>query len=149
MPEKVTFQLQNQDGETVSSDDFAGRRYVMFFYPRAMTPGCTTESCDFRDSYSEFSDAGYDIVGVSPDPPSRNRQFKDKEGLNFDLLSDEDHRLAEELGAWGEKTMYGKVSEGLIRSTFVVDEDGKVIEAYRNVRAKGHVDRVKADLLAS
>ncbi len=149
MPEKVTFQLQNQDGETVSSDDFAGRRYVMFFYPRAMTPGCTTESCDFRDSYSEFSDAGYDIVGVSPDPPSRNRQFKDKEGLNFDLLSDEDHRLAEELGAWGEKTMYGKVSQGLIRSTFVVDEDGKVIEAYRNVRAKGHVDRVKADLLAS
>ncbi len=88
-------------------------------------------------------------MGVSPDPPSRNRQFKEKEGLNFDLLSDEDHQLAEKLGAWGEKTMYGKLSEGLIRSTFVVDEDGNVARAYRNVRARGHVDRVKADLIAS
>ncbi len=149
MSEKATFELKNQDEKTVSSDDFKGKKYVMFFYPRAMTPGCTTESCDFRDSYSEFADAGYDIVGVSPDPPSRNKQFKDKEGLNFDLLSDEDHELAERLGAWGEKTMYGKVSEGLIRSTFVIDEDGEVIEAYRNVRAKGHVERVKGDLIAS
>ena len=84
---------------------------------------------------------------MSPDKPSRNKQFKEKEGLNFDLLSDEDHRLAESLGAWGEKKMYGKVSEGLIRSTFVVDESGEVVKAYRNVRAKGHVARVKADLL--
>ena len=149
MAEKVSFELQNQDGEIVTSDDLKGDRYVMFFYPRAMTPGCTTESCDFRDSYSEFAEAGYEILGVSPDPPSRNREFKEKEGLNFDLLSDEDHDLAESLGAWGEKKMYGKVSEGLIRSTFVVDEEGKVVEAYRNVRAKGHVDRVKADLLGS
>lgn len=148
MAEKVSFELKNQDGETVTSEDFEGKKYVMFFYPRAMTPGCTTESCDFRDSYSEFADAGYEIVGVSPDPPSRNKKFKEKEGLNFDLLSDEDHQLAESLGAWGEKKMYGKVSEGLIRSTFVVDEEGKVTEAYRNVRAKGHVDRVKAELLS-
>lgn len=149
MAEKVSFELQNQDGETVTSDDFEGKKYVMFFYPRAMTPGCTTESCDFRDSYSEFADAGYEIIGVSPDPPSRNKKFKDKEGLNFDLLSDEEHQLAEKLGAWGEKKMYGKTSEGLIRSTFVIDDEGKVAEAYRNVRAKGHVDRVKADLLSS
>lgn len=149
MTEKVTFELRNQDGDSVSSEDFSGKKYVMFFYPRAMTPGCTTESCDFRDSYSEFAEAGYDIVGVSPDPPSRNRQFKEKEGLNFDLLSDEDHQLAEKLGAWGEKTMYGKVGEGLIRSTFVIDQDGNVARTYRNVRAKGHVDRVKADLIAS
>lgn len=149
MTEKVTFELQNQDGETVTSDDFEGRSYVMFFYPRAMTPGCTTESCDFRDSYSEFADAGYDVVGVSPDPPSRNKKFKELEGLNFDLLSDEDHRLAESLGAWGEKKMYGKVSEGLIRSTFVIDGQGEVTQAYRNVRAKGHVDRVKAELISS
>lgn len=147
MADKVNFELQNQDGETVSSEDFQGEKYVMFFYPRAMTPGCTTESCDFRDSYAEFSEAGYEIVGVSPDPPARNKKFKEKEGLNFDLLSDEDHQLAESLGAWGEKKMYGKVSEGLIRSTFVVDENGNLVEAYRNVRAKGHVDRVKADLL--
>ena len=147
MSDRVTFELSNQDGDTVSSDDFSGSKYVMFFYPKAMTPGCTTESCDFRDSYGEFADAGYAIVGVSPDPPERNLRFKEKEGLNFDLLSDEDHGLAEQLGAWGEKKLYGKVSEGLIRSTFVVDEDGKITKAYRNVRATGHVDRVKADLL--
>jgi thioredoxin-dependent peroxiredoxin len=147
MAETVQFNLLNQDGVPVSSDDFTGRKYVMFFYPRAMTPGCTAESCDFRDSYSEFSDAGYDVIGVSPDPPSRNLKFKEKEGLNFDLLSDEDHRLAESLGAWGEKKLYGKLSEGLIRSTFVIDEQGDVEKAYRNVRAKGHVARVKEDLL--
>lgn len=147
MTETVAFNLQNQDERSVSSDDFAGRKYVMFFYPKAMTPGCTAESCDFRDSYSEFVDAGYDIVGVSPDRPSLNRKFKEKEGLNFDLLSDEDHSLAESLGAWGEKKNYGKVYEGLIRSTFVIGEDGSVEKAYRNVRAKGHVARVKADLV--
>lgn len=147
MSQKVTFELQNQDGDTVSSEDLAGRKYVMFFYPKAMTPGCTTESCDFRDSYGEFHDAGYDVIGVSPDPPERNLKFKEKEGLNFDLLSDESHQLAESLGAWGEKKNYGKVYEGLIRSTFVVDESGQLENAYRNVRAKGHVARVKQDLL--
>jgi peroxiredoxin Q/BCP len=147
MTDKVGFALTNQDGEQVSSSDLTGRRYVMFFYPRAMTPGCTAESCDFRDSYAEFGEAGYQVIGVSPDPPERNAKFKEKEGLNFDLLSDEDHSLAESLGAWGEKKMYGKTSEGLIRSTFVVGEDGQVVKAYRNVRAKGHVARVKADLL--
>lgn len=147
MTDTVNFSLTNQDGAQVSSEDFAGKRYVMFFYPRAMTPGCTTESCDFRDSYSEFIDAGYEIVGVSPDPPRRNAKFKEKEGLNFDLLSDEDHALAESLGAWGEKKLYGKTMEGLIRSTFVIDETGHVEKAYRNVRAQGHVERVKTDLL--
>ena len=147
MSEQVAFNLRNQDGEPVSDEDFKGKKYVMFFYPKAMTPGCTTESCDFRDSYAEFADAGFSIVGVSPDPPSRNKKFQEKEGLNFDLLSDEDHVLAESLGAWGEKTLYGKISLGLIRSTFVVDEEGVVVEAYRNVKAKGHVARVIADLL--
>jgi len=147
MSDKVIFKLSNQDNETVSDADLAGRKYVMFFYPRAMTPGCTTESCDFRDSYDEFAAAGYAIVGVSPDRPSLNKKFQEKEGLNFDLLSDEDHALAESLGAWGDKTMYGKLTQGLIRSTFVVDENGLLTEAYRNVRAKGHVARVKEDLL--
>ena len=146
MASPVTFDLRNQNGEQVSSDDLAGKKYVMFFYPRAMTPGCTTESCDFRDSYAAFAESGYEVIGVSPDPPGRNAQFKEKEGLNFDLLSDEDHALAESLGAWGEKKLYGKVSEGLIRSTFVVDENGEVTKAYRNVRASGHVARVKQDL---
>jgi peroxiredoxin Q/BCP len=147
MSEKVEFQLTNQDGERVSSDDLAGKKYVLFFYPRAMTPGCTAESCDFRDSYAEFTDGGYEVIGVSPDPPARNLKFKEKEGLNFDLLSDEDHELAESVGAWGEKNLYGKLSQGLIRSTFVIDENGEVENAYRNVRAKGHVARVKSDLL--
>ena len=148
MTETVSFSLANQDGDPVSDADFKGQKYVMFFYPRAMTPGCTTESCDFRDSYEEFSDAGYAIVGVSPDPPSRNKKFQDKEGLNFDLLSDEDHLLAESLQAWGEKKLYGKISQGLIRSTFVLDEEGAVVHAYRNIKAKGHVERVKADLFS-
>lgn len=147
MSEKVTFSLPNQDGEVISDADFAGKPYVMFFYPRAMTPGCTVESCDFRDSYREFLDAGYEVVGVSPDPPERNKKFKEKEDLPFDLLSDEDHSLAERLGAWGEKKLYGKVSEGIIRSTFIIDAEGRVAEAFRNVRAKGHVDRVKATVL--
>ncbi len=147
MADTVTFDLLNQDGERVSSADFAGRRLVMFFYPAAMTPGCTLESCDFRDSYQEFTTAGYDIVGVSPDKPSRNAKFREKEGLNFDLLSDEDHALADELGAWGEKTLYGRTSEGLIRSTFVLGPDGSIEKAYRNIKATGHVARVKEDLL--
>jgi peroxiredoxin Q/BCP len=147
MSQTVQFNLLNQNGDQVSSEDFAGKKYVMFFYPRAMTPGCTAESCDFRDSYTEFTQAGYEVIGVSPDPPSRNLRFQEKEGLNFDLLSDEDHQLAAALGAWGEKTLYGKVSKGLIRSTFVVGANGEVEKAYRNVRASGHVARVKADLL--
>jgi len=147
MTQIVSFNLPNQHGDLVSSEDLAGKRYVMFFYPRAMTPGCTTESCDFRDSYSEFTEAGYEIVGVSPDPPSRNLKFREKEGLNFDLLSDRDHTLAESLGAWGKKSLYGKMTDGLIRSTFVIGPDGEVEKAYRNVRAAGHVARVKADVL--
>lgn len=147
MAGKVVFSLSNQDGVTVTDADLAGKKYVMFFYPRAMTPGCTTESCDFRDSYHEFGEAGYEVVGVSPDPPSRNRKFKEKEGLNFDLLSDENLELAKSLGVWGEKSLYGKVSQGLLRSTFVVDEKGEIEKEYRNVKATGHVGRVKADLL--
>lgn len=147
MPQTVTFSLPNQDGVTVTDQDLKGRKYVMFFYPRAMTPGCTTESCDFSESYTEFSDAGYEVVGVSPDAPERNQKFKEKERLSFDLLSDEDKSLARSLGAFGEKKMYGRVTEGLIRSTFVVDENGQVEKAYRNVKATGHVARVKADLL--
>jgi peroxiredoxin Q/BCP len=147
MPDTIRFELPNQDGETVSSDDFAGRRLIMFFYPAAMTPGCTQESCDFRDNYDQFAEAGYEIVGVSPDTPAKNAKFKQKEGLNFDLLSDQDKELATSLGAWGEKTLYGKKTEGLIRSTFVIGPDGALEKAYRNVKATGHVARVKEDLL--
>lgn len=149
MTEPVHFRLPNQDGEWVSSDDLAGSRYILFFYPKAMTPGCTRESCDFRDSHQEFSDAGFSILGVSPDPPAANARFKERERLDFDLLSDEGHELAESLGAWGKKKLYGRTSEGLIRSTFVIGPDGRVEKAYHNVKAAGHVARLKDELLGA
>lgn len=143
----VTFSLPDQDGRTVSSEDYAGKRLIMFFYPKAMTPGCTAEACDFRDSYDDLLAAGYEIVGVSPDPPERNAKFREKEGLPFPLLSDEDHSLAESLGVWGKKKNYGKEHEGIIRSTFVIGPDGEIERAYRNVKATGHVAQIKQDLL--
>jgi thioredoxin-dependent peroxiredoxin len=143
----LAFELKNHNDETVTQDDYLGGGLVMFFYPRAMTTGCTIEACDFRDNYSDLVDAGYNVVGVSPDPPELNAEFREKERLSFDLLSDEDHTLAEELGAWGEKKLYGKTITGLIRSTFVFDSEGNMVGEYRNVKANGHVERVKADLL--
>ena len=143
----LTFKLKNHTGDAVTQDDYLDGGLVMFFYPRAMTPGCTVEACDFRDNYSDLVESGYNVVGVSPDAPELNAKFREKEGLTFDLLSDEDHALAEELGAWGEKKLYGKTITGLIRSTFVFDSAGEMVREYRNVKATGHVERVKADLL--
>ncbi len=143
----LKFNLHNHEGKPVSQADHLDKDLVMFFYPKAMTPGCTTEACDFRDNYEQFSAAGYNIVGVSPDTPDLNARFREKEGLAFDLLSDEEHTLAEDLGAWGEKKIYGKTTTGLIRTTYVFDTEGNLVKEYRNVRAKGHVARVAADLL--
>jgi peroxiredoxin Q/BCP len=145
----LKFNLLNQDGDPVTQDDYLDKSLIMFFYPKAMTPGCTTESCDFRDNHQQFLDAGYNIVGVSPDPPSLNAKFRDKEGLTFDLLSDENHELAEEYGAWGEKNSYGKKTVGLIRSTFVFDTEGDLVEEYRNIKATGHVARLAEELLGT
>lgn len=147
MSDVIQFELPNQDEEVVSSADFAGKRLIMFFYPAAMTSGCTLEACDFRDNYEQFRDAGYEVVGVSPDPPRRNKKFQDKEGLTFDLLSDEDHVLSERLGAWGEKTLYGRLGVGLIRSTYVLGPEGELEREWRGFRAKGHVAEVAAELL--
>jgi peroxiredoxin Q/BCP len=141
------FTVEDEAGHAVSLSDFAGSRLIVFFYPRAMTPGCTTEACDFRDNYQALLDAGFSVVGVSPDAPALNARFKQKEALNFPLLSDQDHVLAAQLGAWGIKQNYGKEYEGLIRSTFVVGQDGNLEVAYRNVRAKGHVARLVRELL--
>ncbi|HSJ28288.1 MAG TPA: thioredoxin-dependent thiol peroxidase [Acidimicrobiia bacterium] len=142
-----SFTLSDQDGKPHSLKDHAGRRVILFFYPKAMTPGCTGEACDFRDSYDDFLAGGYDIVGISPDPPESNRRFRDKHGFPFPLLSDQKHSVAEAYGAWGTKTNYGKEYEGLIRSTFVVGPDQTVEREFRNVRAKGHVDRLRKELL--
>ena len=141
------FTLLDQDLSPVSLSDFSGQRLVVFFYPKAMTPGCTVEACDFRDSYRELLDSGLAVVGISPDPPERLSEFRRKENLPFPLLSDADHTVAEAFGAWGAKTLYGKETVGFIRSTFVLGPDGEVEWAFRNVRAKGHVGRLKRDLV--
>jgi len=141
------FTLLDQDGRAVSLDDFAGRRLIVFFYPAAMTPGCTIEATDFRDTYDDLLRAGMDVVGVSPDSPERNARFRTEGGFPFVLLSDPDHAVAAAYGAWGLKKSYGREYEGLIRSTFVIGPDGEIEREYRNVRAKGHVARVTADLL--
>ena len=141
------FTLLDQDRIPVSLSDFSGRRLVVFFYPKAMTPGCTVEAGDFRDSYQELMDAGLAVVGISPDPPERLAEFRRQESLPFPLLSDANHELAEAFGAWGTKKLYGRQIVGLIRSTFVLGPDGEVERAFRNVRAKGHVSRLKRDLL--
>lgn len=142
----LSFELTDHRGESVSTADFAGRRLLVFFYPKAMTPGCTGEACDFRDRYDGFADAGYAIVGISPDPPEDNAAFAAAHDLPFPLLSDPDHAVASRFGAWGTKKNYGREYEGLIRSTFVVGPDGDLEHAWRNVRAKGHVARVARDL---
>lgn len=140
------FTLQDSTGKDVSLTDFRGRHVVVYFYPAASTPGCTKEACDFRDSLSSLAGSGYDVVGISPDAAPKLVKFAEVEQLNFPLLSDTDHTVAEAYGAWGEKKNYGKTYEGLIRSTIVIDPDGKVALAQYNVRATGHVAKLRRDL---
>jgi len=138
------FSLVDQDGRNVSLADFRGKRLIAFFYPAAMTPGCTTEACDFRDSVAPLQAAGYTVVGISRDEPAKLHAFRERDALPYDLLSDPDHAVHEAYGAWGEKMNYGKVVEGVIRSTFVIDEDGAIAHALYNVKATGHVARIRA-----
>ncbi len=140
------FTLNDSTGQPVSLSDFQGGNVVVYFYPAASTPGCTTEACDFRDNLNSLKAAGYTVLGISPDPEKKIAKFVEEQSLNFPLLSDQDHAVAEAWGAWGEKNNYGKVSEGLIRSTVVVDSDGKVALAQYNVKAKGHVEKLRRDL---
>jgi len=136
------FSLADHTGTVVSGADFAGRRLVVYFYPKAFTPGCTAESCDFRDRYDTFLDAGYGVVGISPDPVDRLARFHEEHTLPFPLLSDPDHTVAAAFGAWGTKKNYGREYRGLIRSTFVIDPEGIIAAAWSNVRARGHAARV-------
>jgi thioredoxin-dependent peroxiredoxin len=140
------FTLPAVDGRTVRLSDLRGRHVVVYFYPRASTPGCTTEACDFRDNLASLQGAGYTVLGISPDPPARLTAFAEAQSLTFPLLSDPEHRVLEQYGAWGEKTMYGKKVTGVIRSTIVVDPDGKVELARYNVRATGHVASLRKAL---
>lgn len=140
------FTLTSAQGETVSLSQYRGQQVILYFYPKASTPGCTTQACDFRDSLDALQASGFTVLGISPDPVSALEKFTTNEGLTFSLLSDEDHQVAEAYGAWGEKKNYGKVYEGLIRSTVVVDAEGAVTLAQYNVKATGHVARLRSTL---
>jgi peroxiredoxin Q/BCP len=140
------FSLPDQDGRTVSLADFAGRRVIVYFNSADDTPGCTKEACRFNDNVATFATADVAVVGISRDDASRHTGFREKYGLRFPLLTDADHSVTERYGAWGEKTMYGRKTVGVIRSTFLVDEDGKVAKAWYNVRADGHAAKVLAEL---
>ncbi|CAN7543729.1 thioredoxin-dependent thiol peroxidase [Mycolicibacterium frederiksbergense] len=141
-----TFSLPDADGNTVKLSDFTGRKVIVYFYPAASTPGCTKQACDFRDSLAELNDAGLDVVGISPDKPEKLAKFRDAEGLTFPLLSDPEKKVLTAWGAFGEKSMYGKTVQGVIRSTFLVDEKGVVQAAQYNVKATGHVAKLRRDL---
>ena len=140
------FTLPDADGNHVSLSSLRGQRVIIYFYPAAMTPGCTKQACDFRDSKADLSGAGFAVLGISPDSPARLARFRDKEGLTFALLSDPQAAVLTAYGAYGEKMMYGKKTVGVIRSTFVVGPDGKIEQALYGVKATGHVARLRKDL---
>jgi len=146
------FTLPDADGNEVSLAKLrseggrGGGRVIIYFYPAAMTPGCTKQACDFRDSRSDLSGAGFTVLGISPDSPAKLAKFRDKEGLTFPLLSDPGREVLKAYGAYGQKMMYGKSTVGVIRSTFVIGEDGKIENAYYGVKATGHVARLRKEL---
>jgi peroxiredoxin Q/BCP len=140
------FTLPTDDGREVSLSGLRGRRVIVYFYPAAMTPGCTKQACDFTDSLSSLQAHGYDVLGISPDSPAKLSKFRERDGLTITLLSDADRAVMQAYDAFGEKKLYGKTVQGVIRSTFVVDEDGKVALAQYNVKASGHVAKLRRDL---
>ena len=138
--------MPDADGNEVSLADYAGKKVIVYFYPAASTPGCTKQACDFRDSLAELNGEGIEVIGISPDKPAKLAKFRDAEELNFPLLSDPEKATLEAWGTFGEKKMYGKTVQGVIRSTFLVDEAGKIEVAQYNVRATGHVAKLRRDL---
>jgi peroxiredoxin Q/BCP len=140
------FTLPDADGKLVSLSDYQGRSVVIYFYPAASTPGCTKQACDFRDNLAELDTAGFAVLGISPDPPAKLVKFRDEQGLTFPLLSDVDRSVLSAYGAYGEKQLYGRAVTGVIRSTFVIDPQGRIDSALYNVRATGHVAKLRRDL---
>lgn len=140
------FTLPDADGKPVSLSDYRGRSVLVYFYPAASTPGCTKQACDFRDSLTELDTAGFAVLGVSPDLPAKLAKFRDAQGLTFPLLSDVDRSVLTAYGAYGKKQLYGKTVTGVIRSTFVIDPQGRIDKALYNVRATGHVTKLRKDL---
>ena len=140
------FTLPDDQGGEVSLSGLRGRKVIVYFYPAAMTPGCTTQACDFSDNINTLKGEGYEVLGISPDSPTKLAKFREKDGLSITLLSDADRAVMDAYGAFGEKKLYGKTVEGVIRSTVVVDEDGAVSHAFYNVKATGHVAELRRDL---
>ncbi len=140
------FTLPTDDGGRLRLSDLRGRKVILYAYPAAMTPGCTAQACDFRDSLDSLKAAGYEVVGISPDPPEKLAAFRARDNLTFPLVSDTDHAVLEAYGAWGEKKNYGRTTVGVIRSTFVIDEEGRIADARYGVKATGHVARLRRDL---
>lgn len=140
------FELPSDDGSTTRLSDYRGRKVVLFFFPRADTPGCTKEACEFRDQSADFDEAGSVILGISPDTVEDIRAFREKYSLPYRLLADADHEVAEKYGVWKEKSMFGNTFFGVERSTFVIDEEGRLEKIYRNVRPEGHAARVLESL---
>lgn len=140
------FTLLNQDGEAVSLASHLGHKVIVYFYPAAATPGCTTQACELRDNINSLNSLGYTVLGVSPDVPKKLKRFQEKENLNFELLCDEENSTQQAYGAFGKKSMYGKEYMGTIRSTFVIDETGMLTHTFYNVKAKGHIDMLRTEL---
>ncbi|HXA58183.1 MAG TPA: thioredoxin-dependent thiol peroxidase [Streptosporangiaceae bacterium] len=140
------FTLPDADGNAVSLSSLRGRRVILYFYPAAMTPGCTKESVDFQEALPELASAGTEVIGISPDKEAKLAKFRERDGLTFPLLSDPDTKVLQAYAAYGEKMLYGKTTVGVIRSTFLIDADGKIEKAYYNVKATGHVARLRKDL---
>jgi peroxiredoxin Q/BCP len=142
------FALPDENGETVRLSDFAGRRVVVYFYPADDTPGCTKEARQFSDRFDGYAQAGVEVVGISPDGADKHRDFREKYGLKVRLLSDPSHEVMESYGAWGEKTLYGRKSVGVIRSTMLIGPDGRIERAWYHVKADGHAEKVLAVITA-
>jgi peroxiredoxin Q/BCP len=136
------FQLPSGSGRTVTLSEFRGSKVLLYFYPKDLTPACTTQACDFRDSYGRLSEASTVVIGISTDPASRHARFSEKYSLPFLLLADEEHAVAELYGVWQEKVLYGRAYMGIVRSTFLIGEYGELLREWRNIRVKGHVDQV-------
>jgi len=144
--EAPEFSLPTDNGDRLTLKDLRGRKVVLYAYPAAMTPGCTTQACDFRDNLASLQAAGYEVVGISPDKPAKLAKFRERDAITFPLVSDEDKSVLTAYGAFGEKKLYGKTVTGVIRSTFVIDENGAIEQALYNVKATGHVAKLRRDL---
>jgi thioredoxin-dependent peroxiredoxin len=140
------FTLPTSDGSELTLSSLRGKKVILYAYPAAMTPGCTTQACDFRDSLASLKGAGYQVIGISPDKPAKLAQFVERDAITFPLVSNPDKDVLEAYGAYGEKQLYGKTVTGVIRSTFVIDEDGRIEHAFYNVKATGHVAKLRRDL---